>query len=390
MSCRGSCSWLVLGAVCVLFPLAAAGQDAAPSTGGGELIDVTARGEGLTLDEAKSDALRKALEQAAGVEISSYSQTENFELIRDTIYSRADGIVTEFRVIEEGDGVGGIKFCTVKAKVRRGAVASAWGEVQNVLDQIGRPSIAVFIQEFIDGQPQPDSFVASQIENKLVNIGFTVKSGEHLKALAEKEAAHAATTSDVSKLQAIAKDFGAQIFIVGTGQADAAGVRDLYGEPVAMYNCSASFRMFHTDTARMIASESLSAERGGARTYKEHSPQAGKKAFENSGQKLADMMYRNVMRVWATQISAGGEIELEVSGVSAVDAIKIKKALQEIPKVKTVNVQTTSGQAKFTIVVAMTAEQLAEHLISAPFDQMFELQDIKTGRLQAKKVGGGS
>lgn len=361
----------------------APGQPPAVST---ELIEVETRGEGITPDEAKNNALQKALEQAAGVEITSHSQTENFELIRDTIYARADGIVTDYRVLDEGDGVGGVKFCKIKARVRRGSVASAWGEVQNVLDQIGRPGIAVYITEYIDNQPQPDSFVASQIENKLVNIGFTVKSGEHIKVLAEKESAAAGEEGNIAKARALAKDFGAQIFIVGTGQADAAGVRDLYGEPTAMYNCSASFKMFNTDTGRLIASESLPAERGGARTYKENSPQAGKKAFENSGKKLTDMMYHNVMRVWATQISAGGEIELEISGVKTIDALKIKKALQDVPKVKSVNMQATGDVAKFTIVATLTAEQLAEYLIAAPFDQMFELVDIKNMRLQGKKT----
>jgi len=354
------------------------------------VVEVPVTGEGLSEDSARNDALRKALEQGSGVEISSHSHAENFQLIRDTIYARADGIVTDYKILEQGDAAGGIKYCKIIAKVSKSAIASTWGEVQNVLDQIGRPGIAIYILERIDGVTQDSSILESQIENRLLKAGFNVYAGEQLRALAEKEGGSAGSEGNTAKIQAIAKDFGTQIFITGTAQADAAGVKELAGETTAMYNGDGMIKMYYTDTAQMLASESLANWRGGARGYHTVSPQAGKKALENAGQELVERLYQNVMKQWATRISAGGELTLEVEGMSLADALKLKKRIQDIDpdKIKNVNQSLTKGIATFRINAQMTAEELAEHLVGDEFASIIEIVDLKTNRIQAKKVGG--
>jgi len=190
-------------------------------------------------------------------------------------------------------------------------------------------------------------------------------------------------------MQAIAKDFGTQIFITGTAQANAAGVKDLFGEPTAMYNGDAAIKMYFTDTAELCASESLANWRGGARGYKERSPQAGKKALENAGVDLVEQCYGSVMKNWSTRLTAGGTIVLEVSGVSVLDALKLKKDLLELDpdRIVSVNQSVTHGVATFRIQAKMNAEALAEHLITESWAARIELVDLKANRIQAKKVG---
>jgi hypothetical protein len=346
---------------------------------------IRARGQGLSEDSARNDALRRALEEGAGAEISSHSQVENFQLIRDTIYARADGIVSDYTIIDKGQEAG-LYFVVIDAIVKQDVVASTWGEVQNVLDQVGRPGITVFIQERIDGQVQDSSILAAQLENRLITAGFNVYAGEHLKDMAARESADAMAEGNVEKVRALAKDYGTQLFITGTAQANAAGVNDVAGQRLAMYNCDATTKMYYTDTGQMTASESLPNTRGGARGYFELSPQAGKKALENAGQELIDRLYRNTMKFWATQISAGGELTLVVEGISVGDALKLKKRIQEIDadKIKNVNQELSKGIATFRIKAKMTGEELAEHLVEEPFGSMIEIIDLKTNRLQAK------
>jgi len=354
------------------------------------VVEVTVTGEGMSEDSARNDALRKALEQGGGVEISSHSQAENFQLIRDTIYARAEGIVSDYKILEQGDAAGGVKFCKIRAKVNKSAIATTWGEVQNVLDQVGRPGIAIYILERIDGLVQDSSILESQIENRLLKAGFNVYAGQQLRALAEKEGGDAGSEGNVAKVQAIAKDFGTQIFITGTAQANSAGVKELAGEPTAMYNGDGMIKMYYTDTAQMLASESLANWRGGARGFHTVSPQAGKKALENAGEELVERCYQSVMKQWATRISAGGELTLEVEGMSLADALKLKKKIQDISadKIKNVNHSLTKGIVTFRIKAQMTAEELAEHLAGGEFAQIIEIVDLKTNRIQAKKVGG--
>jgi len=354
------------------------------------VVEVTVTGEGLSEDSARNDALRKALEQGGGVEISSHSQAENFQLIRDTIYARAEGIVSDYKILEQGDAAGGVKFCKIRAKVNKSAIATTWGEVQNVLDQVGRPGIAIYILERIDGLVQDSSILESQIENRLLKAGFNVYAGQQLRALAEKEGGDAGSEGNVAKVQAIAKDFGTQIFITGTAQANSAGVKELAGEPTAMYNGDGMIKMYYTDTAQMLASESLANWRGGARGFHTVSPQAGKKALENAGEELVERCYQSVMKQWATRISAGGELTLEVEGMSLADALKLKKKIQDISadKIKNVNHSLTKGIVTFRIKAQMTAEELAEYLDRGEFKSLITIVDLKTNRIQAKKVGG--
>ena len=360
----------------------------APVTAGDDVVEVTVTGQSISQDGACNDALRRALEQGGGTEISSHSQVENFELIRDMIYARSDGIVTDYKILEQGDAAGGVKFCKIRANVSTSAVSSAWGAVQNVLDQVGRPAVAVYILERIDGILQDSSILESQIEHKLLDVGFNVLAGEHLRLLMEKESADAQSEVNVPKVQAIAKDFGAQIFITGTAQANAAGVKTLAGEPTAMYNGDAMIKMYYTDTAQLLASESLANWRGGARGHFSTSPQAGKMASQNAGRDLVDECFKSVMKRWATQISAGSEIRLEVEGLSVAEAIKLKKKLRAIhhDKIKNVNYASTKGIATYRIKAEMTAEELAEYLVEDEFAAIIELVDVKTYRLQAKKV----
>ena len=94
-----------------------------------------------------------------------------------------------------------------------------------------------------------------------------------------------------------------------------------------------------------------------------------------------------VMLNWATQISAGGEIRLEISGLKAGPAIKLKKKLAAIPGVEKVNYRMTKGIANYRIVATMTAETFSEYLVEGEWESLIEIEDVKLNRIQAKAIG---
>jgi hypothetical protein len=352
-----------------------------------DVVVVTVQGEGVSKDAARNDALRRALEQGGKQEISSYSQVDNFTLIRDTIYSRADGIISDYKILQEGPGVGGVFYCKIQAKVSKSAVATSWGEVQNVLDQIGRPGVMVLISEYVDDVLDDSSILESKIEERLIKSGFDVYAGAQVREIAKRESADAAVEDNVAKMQAIAKDFGTQIFITGSAHANAAGVEDLYGAKTAMYNGDAAVKMFYTDTGRLLASESEPAWRGGARGHFTANKQAGKTALANAGAEIVEKVYATCMMQWATQISAGGEIQMEIQGLKVPEAIKIKKKLAATQGIDKVHYNYTKGIAKYRIVGKMTAESFTEMLIEPEWEALIEIVDVKLNRIQAKKTG---
>jgi hypothetical protein len=352
--------------------------------------------EGYNKDDALKQALRKALEQGAGVQIASFSQTESYVLVRDTIYSRASGIVHDYRILSEREGANGTFIVEIEATVRPDAVAAAWGEVQNVLDQIGRPKIMVWIDERIDGQLQQDSIVESRIEELFVKIGFDLVTRKAIGEVPRHELADAQNERGLTRLQEIAKKAGAHILIRGSANADRAGLENVYGLVAAYYNCDVQAKIYYADTGKLLVSESIPVTRSGVRSRKEYSPQAAREALvqatfppaENAGRRpaLANKLYEAVMEQWATQISAGGDIELEIKPLPFKAYVGLKRALSELEGIKSVEGDYTDGGARFRIKAQIAASTLAERLAEKPFSDWMEITDLKLNRIRAKAL----
>ena len=385
-----------LAALCLAVTAWAQPPPPGPQPPPGEARTVSVTAEGYNHDDALKRALRKALEQGAGVQIAAYSKVANYELLRDTIYSRAAGIVTDYRVLEEKEGAGGTVIITIEATVRPDAVAATWGEVQNVLDQIGRPKIMVWIDERIDGRLQPDSIVAARIEELFAKAGFDLVAKQAMDDIRQRAEKEARDENNAAKLAQLAKDAGAHIFIRGTANANRAGIENLYGVPAAFYNCDVQARVYYTDTGKLLVSESLPETRAGVRSRKEFSPQAARSALvkatfpeaDNPAMRppLANRIYEAVMEQWSTQITAGGDIELEIQGLDFKSYVAIKKALGDVENIQRADGDFTKGIGLFRIKADMAAETLAERLTEAPFDQWLEVTDLKLNRIQAKAV----
>ena len=381
MKMKGCVLLGMLGAagVCLVFaPEPVRAQD--------DVVMVDAEGEGATRDEALKAALRSALEKGGQQEIFSDTQVENFQIMHDTIIARAQGIVKDYKIVSEKKVVGGGIKIVIKAKVSKSVLAQSWGEVQNVLNQMGRPKILVSITERIDGKTEQQSILETLIEKPLLKSGFEMVASQAMAAIREKESADAAAEDNVAKVQALAKDFDAQIFIIGTANANQAGMENLYGAPVAFYNCDAQVKVYYTDTGRLMASEGLPNTRGGARGRKEFSPQAGKMALSNSCPTLVDSLYAQIMERWATDISAGGELILEVEGMSFKNANTLKKMIADLDGVENVNFKLTKGLARYRIRAKMQAGEFAEKISEGEFEAILEIQDLKLNRLQAVAV----
>ena len=380
-------------ALCALATAAGlhAQDDPGSDTDAVKRVEVTA--EGIGREDAIRQALRQALEKGAGAEIASFSTVENFELIRDTIYSRATGLITDYRVTGERALPGGVVEVTVVAQVRPSIVAATWGEVQNALDQIGRPRIVVVINEYIDGRKQDDSIVAARIEELFTKVGFELldrKAFERLGRLTDDETPAGRDAEQVAK---VAQRQGAHILIEGTAHANRAGLEDLYGVVVAFYNCDVTARVYWTDTAKLITSESLPVTRQGVRGRKEFNPQAARAALVaatfperrqvGAERPLAERLLESVLANWSEQVTAGGEVVLNVKPLSFRDFVRLRGLLQELERVERVDADFTDNSGLFRLRTTRRAAELAERLLTPPFERLLEVTDLKTNRIEA-------
>jgi hypothetical protein len=80
-------------------------------------VTLTVSAQGLTISEAKQNALRDAIEQAFGTFISSNTEILNDELVKDEIVSVSNGNIKDYEVISEVELPDGGYAITLKAIV---------------------------------------------------------------------------------------------------------------------------------------------------------------------------------------------------------------------------------------------------------------------------------
>lgn len=102
---------LVSGIFCVLAVLAAAPIFAQQNQ------EVKVKGFGTTKGEALQDAMRNAVTEVVGASLRSETQVENFAVIRDAIFTRTQGYVSNYTITKETKGKDGIFKVDMLARV---------------------------------------------------------------------------------------------------------------------------------------------------------------------------------------------------------------------------------------------------------------------------------
>ena len=103
-----------------------------------------------------------------------------------------------------------------------------------------------------------------------------------------------------------------------------------------------------------------------------------------AGQRAVEEVYQQVLSQWATAISAGGELSLEVEGLKPAAVVRLSKALKELEGVESVKYDISKGIARFRINAKMGGQELFERLAEEDFEKLIEIVDLKMNRIQAK------
>ncbi len=353
-----------------------------------DIVVVKVKGEGIDKDAAIKDALRHAVEQGGKNEIASRSKTKDFALEYDVVLARANGIVKKYEVLKEKES-GGVTTVQVEAHVSKKLVDATWADVAIKLKELGRPKIMVIFTEIIHDLDrveanreviQRSSVLGTQIERKLLKLGFKLVNPGQMKEIDRKKAEVAAMEDDTAALKALASNYGAAIYLKGESRASGPQRTTAAGIKLHMWETDVTIQGFWTETADAIFSNTLVGGRSGSRVA---GPPGGRKALEKSGKKLADASVYDMLEAWAHgTLGGGGDIIVEIHNVANIkQAIQIKKALAKVKGVEEVHKEGVKGTVKYTVVTNMNAETYIEHMIEFSFDGFeldFQDQKLKT------------
>jgi len=341
------------------------------------LVEVTVSGQGTSKEEALRDAQRKAVETGAGTFIYSRSETKDFMLVKDTVLARAAGFLQSHEILSTKETEDGVIEMRIKAVVSVKGIEDTWGVVTSLLQQIGRPKIMVAITERIAGQSQEDSTVQTRIENLLLKSGFLLVNKEQLKAIDQKDLQAAVAEDNPAKVQAIAKRFGAQLFITGSTNASPTSTRPIYGVVTHVFGANGDIKCYRSDTAQLLASQNATSESADQNQFN-----AAKKSLNQLGHILGPKVQFDILRFWQDAISGRGEVQLQVQGITFAEYLKLKKALGTIKQVKDVTTKFSNNIAECSIQSDVNAEQLAEKIVEAV--QGIEVTDVTQNVIKAK------
>lgn len=132
------------------------------------VVVVIAEGQGETIDEAKANALRAAIEDVVGSLMKTATTTENGEVVKDNILSASSAYVEKSTQVgpatQDEDGLYTIK---VKANVRK---AQLVGELEKFVAEIKGAEMLEKIEQLKKNQAQFETFFQSEFENALSTV----------------------------------------------------------------------------------------------------------------------------------------------------------------------------------------------------------------------------
>lgn len=103
-------------------------------------ITLTVSGSGKTLEEAKTNALRSAIEQAFGAFISSKTEILNDQVVADQMASVSSGNIKSYEVLNESqlpDGSWGVTLKTIVSVDK----LTSFVEAKGIAIEIGRAHV---------------------------------------------------------------------------------------------------------------------------------------------------------------------------------------------------------------------------------------------------------
>jgi hypothetical protein len=150
-----------------------------------------------------------------------------------------------------------------------------------------------------------------------------------------KERDVALSYTNPEKAATLGREFGAEVVIVGQATSNLTETSTPYGVQVFAYTADISAKAIKTDSAAIIATDTISAtERGSGRI-----PTANK-ALGAAGKKLAGQMISGIVERWRSEVFNTVSVQIVVENMQAEDREILKNDLSAIRGVQSVNERT--------------------------------------------------
>ncbi len=278
---------------------------------------------GISRDNAINDALKKAIEQAVGLFVSSETMATNAMLVSENIYSKTQGYIKEFKIVKET--VDQDQQCyrvSLSAVIGVSDLENDLAALGLLQTRAGKPRTLFMISEFLSAADSPQrerrgatGFSEAAMKEEFVAKEFNVVEGS---ATTAPQNATADSEQSDSAARESAKKLGAEIVIKGTARVTEGG--RTAGSPVGTYSADISATAIRVDNGQLLAS---GRSQGTARHIARNNGESA--ALEQAGRKIASKLIEQILAKWVAETAGTRQTLITVHGLRDVSQLIMVK-----------------------------------------------------------------
>ncbi len=363
-------------------PQTAPVQQSEPSPTSTFPVNASAEGVGVIVnnntaqarDQAIQDGLRLVVEQAAGTMVSSETLVQNYEVLRDQIYSQSQGYIQHYEVSNETTE-GNLYRVTIQAAVAKGNLKNDLAALGLLMSRKNMPRVMIMVAEQnigmhyysywwgVKASTADLNITENVLMQKLTGKGFHIVDHSVASATLHIKDPYKIESLSNDAVQSIGNLYDAEVVIYGKALAKLAG--SVMGSSMKSAQADVSLRVVNTDSGQVIASATHHAA-----AVHPNEVTAGAEALKLATEGIGDQLLDQVVKRWTQDLSSGSLIRLAISNIPSYNhLVKFKETLQQrIRGVKGLYQRDfDAGHATVDINVPATTQQLADELIGIDY-----------------------
>jgi hypothetical protein len=327
--------------------------------------------------QAVNQALRNAVEQAVGVFVNATTKVQNFQVLEDSVYTKASGFVSGYDVIDEKRS-GGTYVVKVKATVGVAPLA----QQLKALGVLRQWTIATVLKgKGYNGEALESAETA--INKQLVDAGFRTADRDVLIALDNPKLENDLMQGKYARVLQQLRDSGVDILVMGRASHErTAGARvETYGGvnvDLSTVKARLDVKAIRSDTGEIVCADIFEDKAVGSGM-----DTMSAQAVEKAGASAAEFLIGSIIKLPA---ATSAPVQLAVKGLSFARARAFMQAVQGVQGIRGVHQQRFgNGQAVFEVEFEGKSELLADVLSSASKLKGFgfDITNLSSGKIEA-------
>ncbi len=274
--------------------------------------------------QAINNALRDAVEKGVGLLLDAKTEVENWQVIKDEVYSSATGFVTKYKTVRD-ERVGNVWFAEIEAEVAQGKLKDKLGNLRILHKKMGNKRLMVIYKASHPQAQEPDhpSALASLagIQMALTHYGFRLFDQRALARIYDPSRASDAWLRVAQEQQV---DILVEFEVVATGANQS-------GQMFQAAKAQVLTKVYDVSTARLISSQmanqkQITKGRVGSFDWNASLSKAGDKAARLN----AELITKDITAFYQSTGDQGNAFFLRFIGFSEDEEDNILEVLENL------------------------------------------------------------